>query len=184
MTTKTKNQLATVKPTQRRKRITLADVKQIASLTECQRLNYQEATALLGINYETWRSWKERAKNEPRLAHIIARVKAAYFKGRLMNIQDAETGKHGHRPDWRASKALLEIAAPDRYGTQPPPFALPPPAVNIRQINLYLDKAYAALDAGQVAGQVVVAPEVALLPENTDPAPAPRKRRMPPPGSA
>ena len=161
MSTKTK--IATAQPTQRRKRITLADVEQLAQLTECARLNFKEACALLGINYETWRGWKDRAGNEPRYADILARVKAAYIKGRLANIQDAETGKNGHRPDWRASKALLEIAD-NRYQTQQqPPPEQPRPAVSAATVQVWISAGYGQL-ADAPAAEIVDAPEVKALP--------------------
>lgn len=163
---KTKSSPVTVQRKQRRKRITIADVEQIAQLTECQRLNFQEATALLGIGYDTWRSWKERAANQPRYAHIVARVKAAYLKGRLANIADAETGKHGHRADWRASKALLEICDRTRYGTEQPQSPPIPQPIQVSVIASWLDTARKEIAAEQ--GQVVDVP-VRLLP----PAPAP-----------
>ncbi len=129
---------APAKTTRRRRRITPEDVDQICYLTECHRLNFREATELLNINYDTWRSWKDRAKNLPHLTNTVARVKAAWVEGRLRNIHDAETGKNGHRPDWRASKALLEMAAPERYAPQAPRAPDVPPPVSIGTFNKWL----------------------------------------------
>ena len=191
MSTKTK--IATAQPTQRRKRITLADVEQIAFLTEAHRMTFKEATALLGINYESWRNWKDRAQHIPLLSDIVSRVKAGWIAGRLANIKDAETGKNGHRADWRSSAWLLERTVGDRYAAQPPPPEQPRPAVSAATVRVWIENAYGALPAPP-AGETVNA-EVKALPappaelkiadgpgrEDWDPIPVPpARRRMPP----
>ena len=139
----TKNHLATAKPTQRQKHISAADLKQIAFLVECRRMNYKEACAFLDIPYPTWRNFIQRSGSAPKWDDMVARVKAAYLEGRLANIQDAETGKNGHRPDWRASKALLEFAAPERYLPQlPPQDAGRQPAVATTTISVMVQSVY------------------------------------------
>jgi hypothetical protein len=182
---KTESQLITAKPTQRRKRITLADVEQIAFLTECRRMNFKEATAFLGIGYEVWRNWKDRAKNQPRYDDVLARVKASYLEGRLANIQDAETGKNGHRPDWRASKALLEIVDAARYGGQVAPPAQPQPVVSESTLKVWLSIARERrVTESNSAAQVVDVPAVKQLPESCGQQPSeqeqkPEARRVP-----
>ena len=139
----TKNHLATAKPTGRQKHISAADLKQIAFLVECRRMNYTEACAFLDIPYPTWRNFIQRSGSAPKWDDMVARVKAAYLEGRLANIQDAETGKNGHRPDWRASKALLEFAAPERYLPQlPPQDAGRQPAVATTTISVMVQSVY------------------------------------------
>jgi hypothetical protein len=169
MTTKHKTQLATVQRKRRRKNISTGDCEAICRLVSCQRFTYLEACETLEINYESWRSWKTRAANEPRFARILARMQGSYLKGRLDNIKDAERGRRGHRPDWRASKALLEIAAPERYlPQQQPPPALPQPAVPATTINMWLAAACTPALPAPSAAEIVDTTEVKALP----PAPA------------
>ena len=153
----------------RRKRISLADVEQIAFLTEAHRMNYREACALTGINYESWRSWKDRAKNEPLLADVVAHVKASWISGRLAHIADAETGKNGHRADWRSAAWLLERTT-DRFSTQP---AQPEPQslVTPHTLNVWVSLAREQVAQGAKVGEVVDTQEVKALPEITAPEP-------------
>jgi hypothetical protein len=120
------------KPVQRKRRrrnITIPDCEAICRLVECERFTFLEACECLKINYETWRSWKSRAANEPRFLNTLARVKGSYIRGQIKNIQDGAKGLGPHkRADWRASDRLLAIADPSRYGTQPVPPTPSPPA--------------------------------------------------------
>jgi len=124
----------------RQRRITISDLETLAQLCECERLNYREACGVLGLNYDSWRNWKERAENEARYSDIVARVKGAWLKGRLDNIHDAEIGRRGHRCDWRASKALLEISSPQRYGSQPQVDPVAQPVVAISVVSSWWPK--------------------------------------------
>ena len=140
-------------------------------------MNYKEATAFLDIPYPTWRNFIERSGSAPKWDYMVARVKAAYLEGRLANIQDAETGKNGHRPDWRASKALLEFAAPERYLPQlPPQDAGRQPAVATTTISVMVQSVYGP-DAKPSA--IVDAQEVRQIedqPAEPEPEPEPMKR--------
>ena len=112
--------MATPNARKRKRRISLADVEQIAFLVEAHRMQYREACGILNIHYPSWLNWASRAKNEPKLRDIAAHVKGSWIAGRLATIGDAETGKNGHRPDWRSSAWLLERTCKERFGSQPP----------------------------------------------------------------
>lgn len=92
----------------RRKRLTDQDIEAMAELN-AKRLNDVEACELLDINYETWRSWKTRAKNQPRFARILARIKGTKIKNCMDSIEAA--GKR----DWRATREYLSLTDPDRF---------------------------------------------------------------------
>lgn len=151
------------KPTPRRRRITLADVEQLCFLMEAHRMTHKEATALMGICYESWRNWQSKAKNSPTLSDIQSRVKASWIAGRLANIQDAESGKGGSRRDWRSSAWLLERTVGDRFSATPPPPEAPRPPVSNLTINCWLEQAHKQI-AAEAAGEVVDAVEVKALP--------------------
>ena len=52
-----------------------------------------------------------------KIAALIERTRATQLAAHIANIKDAEHGRNGHRPDWRASAHLLAIKAPDRFST-------------------------------------------------------------------
>jgi hypothetical protein len=174
---RTKRELETAKPARRQKHISAADLKQIAFLVECRRMNYKEATAFLGIDYQVWRNWLERAGNAPKWDYLVARVKSAYLEGRLKNIQDAEVGRNGHRPDWRASRALLEIAD-SRYTTPQPAPATPPTGLPSPVINLWIEAARLNCEP---AAQALDVPEVKQIADAkpAEPGPEPASSRPP-----
>lgn len=167
-----------VEPTMRRKRITIRDAAAVAQLCENERLSYKEATALLGFNYEVWRNWLARAKNQARYDDVVARVRGAYIRGRLSHIKDAEVGKNGHRADWRSSAWLLERTS-DRFSQQQP--AAPPvlPAIQQPTINVWIESAYGPGQSAPKPGAVMDTAEVKQLPAPPEPEPAPPMFRDP-----
>lgn len=91
-----------------RKRLTEQDIMAMAELN-AKRLNDVQACELLDINYETWRSWKTRAKNEPRYARILSRIKGVKIKNCMDSIEKA-----GER-DWRATREYLSLIEPNEF---------------------------------------------------------------------
>jgi hypothetical protein len=98
------------KPSQNR-RITLGDVDEIAKLM-IEGLNQREACYSIGIKPDTFDKWKSLHKNSPVFTEALTRMRAAYIQGRLKHIHNAEA------KDWRAADRLLQIAAPERYGSK------------------------------------------------------------------
>ena len=111
--------MATPPVRKRKKRISLADVETVAFLVEAHRLEYKQACLVSGIHYPSFRNWMTRAKNEATLSDTLARTKAQWIAGRLAVISNAETGRNGHRADWRSAAWLLERTAKDKFGAQP-----------------------------------------------------------------
>ena len=71
---------------------------------------------MLGIKYDTWLKWKQRAKNSSRFVHLLERTRETQIKAHIENIEAAAVGDGPHaRADWRASDALLKLKAPDRF---------------------------------------------------------------------
>ena len=101
----------------RKGRISPADVEAMAQLI-AKRITETGACNILGIKWNTWISWKQRAKNSHKFAQLLERVRELQIKGHIECIEDAARGLNGHRPDWRASQALLVIKAPERYATR------------------------------------------------------------------
>jgi hypothetical protein len=94
------------------RRITADDVEQVAKLVAA-RLNEREATELLGIGHQQWRSWKSRHQHSEEFETLLARVTAAKLDAHLRNIASFEP------LDWRASAHLLKIADQTRFGDRP-----------------------------------------------------------------
>ena len=101
-------------PKQRDRRITWPDAVAICELV-AKRMTESEAALALGYSPRRWFVFKDRAKMRPKIDELLTRTRAAQLKSHLENIEDAQTGKNGHRPDWRASAHLLSVKAPDRY---------------------------------------------------------------------
>ncbi len=108
----------------RRKRLTDQDIQSMADLN-AKRLNDVQACELLDINYETWRSWKTRAKNQPRFARILSRIKGT----KIRNCMDA-IEKAGER-DWRATREYLSLIDPAEFNDRQQ--AMVAPQVNVYQ---------------------------------------------------
>jgi len=120
----------------RRKRLSDQDIEAMAELN-AKRLNDVEACELLDINYETWRSWKTRAKNQPRFARILARIKGVKIKNCMDSIEAA-----GQR-DWRATREYLSLTDPERFNDRA---TTQPQQINVQvfaQIDAVLSKVYA-----------------------------------------
>ncbi len=100
-----------------RSKITMLDCRDIADLV-AKRLTETEACSLLGIEPKIWWSWKTNHKNAAEFTNVLTRVRASQLQAHLANIEDAQYGKNGHRPDWRASDRLLQIKDRERFGVQ------------------------------------------------------------------
>ena len=97
-----------------KRKITLPDVKQIASLVaKCH--TETEAAMLCGFSAKQWFKWKERAKSSGKFDVLLAGMKANYINGNLAQIEKAANGTHGIRHDWRAADRLNAIIAPERF---------------------------------------------------------------------
>jgi hypothetical protein len=106
--------------TPRRRRISWVDAEAIAQ--QVARLHTEaEACYNIGIEPRVWYLFKHRKANLPKFEALITRMRSAQIKSHLDNIADAERGRAGHRPDWRASAFMLQVKAPDRYNPQGKP---------------------------------------------------------------
>lgn len=125
-----------------------------------ERLTETESCETLGINYESWRTWKCKAKNEPRFSNVLNRLKAAKIAACMKGIEKAGV------KDWRALRERLSLLDRERFSdrVQAP--------VNTAQIDAY---AQLGLDVAKLLGQayaqhqqakaVVDVQEVKQLPE-------------------
>jgi hypothetical protein len=91
----------------------------MAGLCACYLFSETEAATSLGFSPKSWFSWKGRNRNSEGFAGILARMRTEQIKAHVENIQAAEVGKSGHRPDWRASAFLLGKKAPATFGESP-----------------------------------------------------------------
>lgn len=141
-----------------------------------------------------------RGKNEAKLSDTLAHVKASWIAGRLATIGDAETGKNGHRPDWRSAAWLLERTCKDRFSAQPAESAPQQPQPPIANYGVWIQAAYLGLAKEARPAIAVDAPpaEVLALPEpgtaepppgrsywegaslEVEPPPPPSKQKAPP----
>jgi hypothetical protein len=93
---------------------TLKEYAELAAL----RLTDEEICAQMGWNYHSFKTWKCKTKNAPKLANLLVRARCMKLKAHLQNIEEASRGEGPHaRADWRASSFLLAIADPARFAT-------------------------------------------------------------------
>ena len=95
----------------KKRRITLADVEEMAKLM-AKRITETGACLIIGIKPETWFSFKSRGNNNSKFINSLARVRESQLKSHLENIEQFQV------KDWRASHALLQLKAPERFGAQ------------------------------------------------------------------
>ena len=95
----------------KKRRITLADVEEMAKLM-AKRITETGACLIIGIKPETWFTFKSRGNNNSKFSNILARVRESQLKSHLENIEAFQI------KDWRASHALLQLKAPERFGAQ------------------------------------------------------------------
>ncbi len=96
----------------RRHKITAQTIAEIADLVSNYRLNETEACKTLEINPKVWRNWKDRNKSAEKYDDALTRLRAGFIKGRIDTIKRAEN------KDWRAADRLLQIVAPERFGSR------------------------------------------------------------------
>ncbi len=99
----------------RSRRITPNDVEDMAKLIS-ERLSDKEACFQLGIPYAAWRNWLSKAKSQPQLDDILARLRGAKVLACMKGIEQAGTR------DWRALRerlALLDQRFNDRAQQAP-----------------------------------------------------------------
>ena len=97
----------------RYRRFTMQDLQDVARLA-VHRHTDKAACELLGLQYDSFRKWRSKNRNEARFEDSIMRARAIQLQGHLENIADAAVGAGVHKKaDWRASKALIEIKFPE-----------------------------------------------------------------------
>ena len=127
-------------PKRRYRRFNLRDVEDIAVLA-AKRLTDTMACEILGINYDSFRVWKCKNKNDTLLTSAFNRARANQLKSHIENIEDAAIGAgvHSKRPDWRASDALIKLKFPE---LAPQILTIPSPTLNLSTMTDALKKAY------------------------------------------
>ena len=103
-----------VKP--RKRRISSQDIEAIAEMVG-ERLTESEACRHIGIEPRAWFKFRQSHDKGGKISALLERTRATQLAAHIANIKDAEHGRNGHRPDWRASAHLLAIKAPDRFST-------------------------------------------------------------------
>ena len=114
MIAETAESLAKSPPQPRKRRISKQDIEAICSMV-AKRMTESEACRTLDIEPKVYFRYKEHARHKREIDAILERTRGAMIKAHLENIEDAEHGRNGHRPDWRASHALLAIKSPERF---------------------------------------------------------------------
>lgn len=129
-------------PKKRKLRIGEAEIRGMGELL-AQRLTETEACGVLGLAPRSWFRWKQRQRNGGRFAALLEAITGQKIAAHIANIEAGAVGAGPHkRADWRASKAVLEIVAPTRYGTQQPQATAPPIALPAGQLTAWLVAAY------------------------------------------
>lgn len=105
------------------------DLIEIARLS-AKRHSEAQACKLLGINHKSFANWKCRNRNSESFNEHLTHARAIQFESHITNIEDAERGDNGHKMDWRASKALIELKFPELL----PQAGLP--AINVRVVDI------------------------------------------------
>ncbi len=127
---------------------------------------------MLGIKPETWRKWKVRAKNAPRFANMLERVRETKLAACIDSINAAgedkdfeivtksgETRTITKPGDWRAKGFMVErILAPERFAQQPSNVTVNQSAVVIQAGGPEAVARMVALYAGQGRQAQVIAP--------------------------
>jgi hypothetical protein len=93
------------------RKITAPDIKAIADLV-AKRITETGACLILGIEPRRWFTFKQRGKNQSRFDSLLTRTKEGQLAGHMANIEQFQV------KDWRASHALLQLKAPERFGQQ------------------------------------------------------------------
>lgn len=133
---------ALVLPKKRRLRIGAREIRAMAELL-VKRLTEAEAARTLGIEPRSWYKWRARKRNEGKFTALLDALTGAKLNAHVENIEAAGIGAGPHkRADWRASKAVLEMMAPARYGPQQAQAPAAPQAIPAPTINLWLGSAY------------------------------------------
>ena len=107
-------------PKARKRRISPQDIEAICSMV-AKRMTESEACRTIGIEPRVYFRYKENVRHKREIDSLLERTRAVQIKAHVENIEDAEHGRNGHRPDWRASHALLAIKAPERFAQQQQP---------------------------------------------------------------
>ena len=141
----------------KRRRITKADIKDIANLVVKYRMNETEACLECGINPKQWSLFKHRHKTSATFEELINGIRARNLRNCLDSIDEAgntreyeSVNKKGEQVtltkfgDWRAKAWIAErVLAPERMGQQQQ-------TVNATQVNVY---AQLGLDVAQLLQQ-------------------------------
>ena len=102
------------KPARRRRAFDKTTLQEYAELA-AKKFNDQEICSIMEWPYHSFQRWKSRQKNNAELANLLTRARTVQLRAHLENIEDAERGKNGHRPDWRASAHLLAVKDASRF---------------------------------------------------------------------
>lgn len=99
------SEVSEVKVTRRRK-ITPADIEKMGELLS-KRVTETGACLILGIKPATWWQWKER--HATKFEELLTGIKETQILAHMENIERAQV------KDWRASRELLAMKAPERF---------------------------------------------------------------------
>ena len=102
----------------RTKKITEAELNEIAELVGTKFLNEKEACLLVGVNPPQWYCWKLKSKNTERFAELTARLKSYKVKTLINRIEDASDPTKVKKADWRAASWLGERLKPESLSLQ------------------------------------------------------------------
>ena len=131
-------------------RLLMADAILVAQLCAL-RANEKEACALLSISYNSWNSWKRKAKNDERFQSALDRIRASKIFAHLGNIESFAA------KDFRASVAYIEKTMPEKYSTRAEAAPQAAPGVNTLSDESMM-RLLALLRASQPQAQVIDVP--------------------------
>jgi len=130
----------------RTKKITDAELNEIAELVGTKFLNEKEACLLVGVNPPQWYCWKLKSRNTERFNDLTARLKSFKVKTLLTRIEDASDPTKVKRADWRAASWLGERLKPESLSLQVAHSSLPVSASTLDTTKLIdaMTRVYAA----------------------------------------
>ena len=167
----------------RTKKITEAELNEIAELVGTKFLNEKEACLLVGVNPPQWYCWKLKSRNTERFNELTARLKSYKVKTLINRIEDASDPFKTKRPEWRAASWLAERIKPEALSLQAAhsPFPASASAFDTNKLidamtRVYTSPAVAAIECRTTEEKPAIECRTTGDSQAYTPTPPPRKR--------
>ncbi len=150
-----------------RRRFTIHDLEQVAELA-AKRFTDTMACQVHGFNYDSFRNYLTKARNQSRFNDILTRTRANQLKAHIENIEDAALAKGVFtKPEWRASESLIKLKFPELY-PQANQSAAPQVTIQIGLIHEQLKRVIGFDDIKEAA--LIEQPRIKMPVRNTKPS--------------